>query len=192
MQVAFESDDEVRGVAAAQVIGKEPGVEVRVGDGDAHLVLDRGDRLSMNFQSAERSDLDLGSVGFGRGLVELLPQESLEVVAGADAFGVSGTVDGHDEPVASRIDHSTGHGFERGGALPDVVRSARRRVEGATEAVLVVVVSAFESGKASDFGVDGSLHRIPFLHKPFFHCAYVQVLPVGGFLAVLNPYDAVL
>ena len=79
VKVAFEPGDEVRGVAATQVVGEEADVDVRVGDGDADLVLDRGDRLGVDRQPAERSDLDCGSAGLGWGLVESLAQESLEM-----------------------------------------------------------------------------------------------------------------
>ena len=47
MKVAFEAGDEVRGVAAAEVVGEEPDVDVCVGDGDADFVLDGGDRLGV-------------------------------------------------------------------------------------------------------------------------------------------------
>jgi hypothetical protein len=131
VQVAFESGDEVRRVAAAQVVGEEPDVDVRIGDGDADLVLDRRDRLGMDCEAAERSDLDRRATRLGWGLVESLAQQPLEMVTGVDSLGVRAAVDGHGESVAAGVDHPANQGFECGGTLLGVVRSVRRGVEGA-------------------------------------------------------------
>ncbi len=140
-----------------EVVGDEADVDVRLGDGDADFILDGGDRLSKDRQSAECSDRVSGSAGLGRGVLEALSQESLEVVAGVDTFGVGDPVDGHGEPVTTGVDNPADHGLEFGGAALGVVRPASCGVDGPAESVLVVVVGSFESGQAGDVGVDGGL-----------------------------------
>ena len=54
VKVALKAGDEVQRGAAAKVVGEEPDIDVGDGDGDADLVLDAGDRLGMDCETAER------------------------------------------------------------------------------------------------------------------------------------------
>src|SRR3546814_10494265 len=81
MEVVFEPGDEVRWVSAIQIVGEEADLDVGIGDGDPDLVLEGRDALGTDSEPAESADLSGGSAGLGRGLVELLLEEALEVLA---------------------------------------------------------------------------------------------------------------
>src|SRR3546814_18894592 len=114
MEVVFEPGDEVRWVSAIQIVGEEADLDVGIGDGDPDLVLEGRDALGTDSEPAESADLSGGSAGLGRGLVELLLEEALEVLARVHSLGVDLTVVGHGELLAARRSEERRVGKEGG------------------------------------------------------------------------------
>src|SRR5690606_24856000 len=121
------------------------------------LVVDGGDGLAGDGEPGESADLDDRAVGLGRGPVEVLGHEPLEVLASLDTLGMAVAVDGHFEAVAAGVDDPVKYGFELPGPLGRSAGSRERRLVGPAESVLVVVVGAFEPGEPCDVRVDRRL-----------------------------------
>lgn len=109
LDLPFKPRDQVRRVASVEVIAPEPDLDMRVGKGDAKLVLNSRDRLGVHREPAEHADLDLGSPGVWRGLGEARPEKLLKVLTSLGSLLVALTIDGHREPVTTGISHSANH-----------------------------------------------------------------------------------
>ena len=86
-----------------------------------------------------------------------IAREALEMLSGVDPLGVRPTVDGHRESFPARVGHPAYDGLEVGRAVFGFLSPVDGGVEGASEPVLVVVVSAFETDQSSNVGIDGRL-----------------------------------
>ncbi|MCZ7537848.1 MAG: hypothetical protein M5T61_19260 [Acidimicrobiia bacterium] len=96
-----------------------------------------------------------GPLVSGGGVVEAVLEEALDVLSRVDPLGVCLSVDGHREALPAGVGHLADDGFEVGGTVFGLLCSVDGGIEGAAEAVLVVVVRAFQASESGNVGIDG-------------------------------------
>jgi hypothetical protein len=153
----FEPLDEYGGVEGAPLFLDEAQVDLGVRHDETDLVLDDRDRLRVDVEPGELRDHTVLDRRVGRRGGQALGEVAAKVFAGVGSFGVALAVDGHGEAVAAGVGGPLDHGGDAVGPRNQGGRPLMSgRPEGA-EALLVVVMGAFEAGEAGDVGVDAGL-----------------------------------
>lgn len=157
LKLAFEAVHDHCGVGQLPVASGVGDLHVGGRDREANLVLDCRECLGADAKAPKGPDLDHWSVGLRRRCREPVIEEPLETLTGVGPLREPLIVDGHGEPVAVGVDQVLDGPSQRGGSLLRTVSSLTGGVEGSAEAVLVVLVGAFETGELGHVGVHAGL-----------------------------------